>query len=355
MRIQEKSFFTSEGVAEKSCPEKVYYDPETGYCGMAELQRKTGLSRREVSEFLHQQDVYTKHKPLTTKFKRRRTYVSDIDDQWQADLLFVRPLSRYNDGKNYLLTVIDIFSKYAWAEPISRKTGEEVTRAFRKIFKERVPRKLQTDKGTEFINKETQQLFKDYHIHWFTTENVEIKCSVVERLNRTLNGKIRKFLSANNTNRYIDVLSKLVANYNNSYHRSIKMTPTEASLEENKGEVYRNLFREKCIRKPKYRVGDKVRISIYKTTFRRGYQATFTEEIFTISEVLRTDPITYKIKDLSNEEVKGSFYENELVKYDKKDDVYRVEKIIKKKGDKYLVKWLGYPETSWIDKKAFVE
>lgn len=280
--------------------------------------------------------------------------MSRIDDQWQADLLFLRPLSRYNDGNNYLLTVIDIFSKYGWAIPIKKKTGEEVTKAFKQIFKERVPEKLQTDKGTEFINKDAQLLFKENNIHWFTTENVEIKCSVVERFNRTLNGKIRKYLAANNTNRYVDVLSQLVNNYNHSHHRSIKMTPVEASQEENSGRVYRNLFKEKVMRKPRYKVGDKVRMSIYKTTFRRGYQATFTEEVFVISEVLETDPITYRVKDLKNEEIKGTFYENELVKYNKQDDVYKIEKVIKKKGDKYLVKWLGYPETSWIDKKDLV-
>lgn len=132
------------------------------------------------------------------------------------------------------------------------------------------------------------------------------------------------------------------------------MTPVEASQEENSGRVYRNLFKEKVMRKPRYKVGDKVRMSIYKTTFRRGYQATFTEEMFVISEVLETDPITYRVKDLKNEEIKGTFYENELVKYDKQDDVYKIERVIKKKGNKYLVKWLGYPETSWIDKKDLV-
>ena len=84
---------------------------------MAELSRKTGLSRKEVSKFLHRQDVYTKHKPLIRKFKRRRIYVSHIDDQWQADLLFVYKFARskYNDGAKYLLTAVDCFSKYAWS------------------------------------------------------------------------------------------------------------------------------------------------------------------------------------------------------------------------------------------------
>ncbi|GFY59097.1 uncharacterized transposon-derived protein F54H12.3 [Trichonephila inaurata madagascariensis] len=106
---------------------------------MAELSRKTGLSRKEVSDFLHQQDVYTKHKPLVRKFKRRRIYVSHINDQWQADLLFVYKFARskHNDGTQYLLTVIDCFSKYAWAIPLKDKSSNEVTQAFKKIFKKK--------------------------------------------------------------------------------------------------------------------------------------------------------------------------------------------------------------------------
>ena len=76
--------------------------------------------------------------------------------------------------------------------------------------------------------------------------------------------------------------------------------------------------------------------------------------MFVVSKVLETDPITYRVRDLNEEEVKGTFYENELVKYDKKDNIYKIEKIIKKKGDKYLVKWVGYPGASWIDKKDVV-
>lgn len=204
------------------------------------------------------------------------------------------------------------------------------------------------------MGETTQKLFKENGIQWFSTENVEIKAAMVERFNLTLGNKIKLYLSENNTEKYIDVLDQLVNNYNNSYHRSIKMTPVEASQEENSGDVYRNLFQEKVIHKPKFQVGDTVRISINKSTFRRGYQATFTEEMFVVSEVLKTDPITYRIKDLANEDIKGTFYENELVKYHKKDNIYKIEKIIKKKGDKYLVKWLGYPETSWIDKKDVV-
>lgn len=329
---------------------EVYYNPETGYCGINELKRKTGLPN--VEEFLHEQDVYTRYKPVIRKFKRRRVYVPDSNNQFDADLLFIKNYSKYNDGTNYLLTVIDAFNKYAWAFPIKRKTSEEVVQGFKQVFKERKPKFILTDEGTEFTGKITQKLFKDNNIHWFTTYNKEIKSAIAERFNRSIREKIIKYMHANNTKRYIDVLPKLLKNYNNSYHRSIKMTPVEASKEENESQVYKNLYiKKKVIGKPKFKIGDRVRISTIKKKFGKVDDSTFTEEIFIVSEVLKTilDPFTYKVKDLNGEEIKGAFYEYEMVKYNKKDDVYKIEKIIKKKGNKYFVKWLGYPDefNSW--------
>src|SRR5215813_8495565 len=113
---------------------------------MNELQRKTGLSKKDIKAFLHQQDVYTKHKPLVHKFRRRNIYFSHIvDDQWQADLIDMREFKSFNADTNYILSVIDIFSKHAWAVPI-KKTGEEIVKAFESIFKGRKPERLQTDK-----------------------------------------------------------------------------------------------------------------------------------------------------------------------------------------------------------------
>ncbi|GFT56864.1 putative uncharacterized transposon-derived protein F54H12.3 [Trichonephila clavipes] len=185
-----------------------------------------GLSQKEIIDFLQSQDVYTKFKPVIRNF-RRQTYASHIDDQWQADLIDMQRYSSYNDNTNYMVTIIDIFSKFAWAIPIKRKTGKEVSEAFRKVFKQRKPEKIQTDKGTKFINKDTQRLFRDNNIHWFTTENVETKAAIVERFNKTLKEKMWKYFEKNDTKKWINVLPKLIENYNNSKHRSIKMTPIE--------------------------------------------------------------------------------------------------------------------------------
>ena len=102
------------------------------------------------------------------------------------------------------------------------------------------------------------------------------------------------------------------------------MTPTEASKKSNEGTVYFNLYgdMEQLTSKPKFKVGDKVRISKYKRkTFDKGYTPNWTEDVFVIHEIKYTNPITYELKDLNNEEIKGSFYEPELLKA-KQDTLY---------------------------------
>jgi hypothetical protein len=249
--------------------------------------------------------------------------------------------------------VIDLFSKYAWAVPIKRKTGEEITKAFSKIFMERKPAKLQTDKGLEFINKQTKQLLEKHDVHWFATEN-ETKAQIVERFNRTLKGKMYKYFTHFKTKKWIDVIDKLIKNYNNSYHRSIKMTPTEGSMKKNSSIVHKNLFSDKIEYSiPKYQEGEKVRMSKKRKTFRKGYLPNFTEEVFVISKVLMTEPPTYQLMDRNGEHIIGSFYEHEITRYD--DDVFEIEKVLKETKNKLFVKWKGYDKPTWIDRKQIVE
>jgi len=251
-----------------------------------------------------------------------------------------------------MLTVIDIFSKYGWMIPLKNKTGTEVVSALQKLFKERKPQNLWVDKGKEFYNKRVQQL-----VDLYSTENEKIS-SVVERWNRTMKDKKFKYFSANSTKKYIDILDAFVNSYNNTVHSSIKMTPTEDSKRENENEVWKNLYSDynPIERKtPKFSIDDNVRITKKKGIFEKGYTPRWTEEVFTVSEVHYTDPITYKLKDLNGEEIKGSFYEQELQKTAQK--MFRIEKVIRRKGDKSLVKWLGYKDefNSWVDNEDLVK
>ena len=144
---------------------EIYYDPKHGFSGVDDLIRKTGYSRKTVEEWLAKEKVYTLHKPIKHRFKTRRILVSKID------LVDMQKFSSVNKKFNYILTVIDISSKFAWAIPIKKKTGEEIMRAFNIIFRGRKPSKIHTDKGLEFINKPTQNVFQKLCIHWFATQN----------------------------------------------------------------------------------------------------------------------------------------------------------------------------------------
>ena len=291
------------------------------------------------------------HKPVRRKFEKRRVLVNGIDKIWAADLVDMQAFSKFNRGIKYLLAVIDVFSKYGYLVPLNDKTGKSVASALKTIFKERKPEKMWVDKGKEFYNKDVKEL-----IELYSTENEE-KSSVVERWIRTMKERMWKYFTDNNTNHYVGILPDLVEDYNNTKHSSIKMTPVEASKKKNEMRVWRNLYPDHLeIRdiKPKFSVGDKVRISKKKKTFEEGYTTRWTEEIFTIVEVKHTLPVTYKIADLNKEEIQGTFYEPELQKTSQQ--LFRIEKVIKRRKKKSLVKWKGYSDdfNSWVNNKDIV-
>ena len=147
---------------------------------------------------------------------------------------------------------------------------------------------------------------------------------------------------------YIDKLDDIVGEYNNTCHKTIKMKPVNV-----KDNSYIDFKKDVNDRDPKFKVGDHVRISKYKNIFAKGYTSNWSEEIF-VSEIKNTVPWTYVINDLNDDEIIGTFYEKELQKTNQKE--FRIEKVIKRKGDKLYVKWKGYDNSfnSWIDKKDLV-
>ena len=128
----------------------IYYDPRhpAGFASVKKLAEASGLSMKQVKEWLKAQPTYTLHRSARIHYPTRHYVVHDIDEQWQADLADVGLLSRMNKGHHFILTVIDIFSRYAWARPIKTKHGREIARAFQDIFQEgRIPKRIQTDQG----------------------------------------------------------------------------------------------------------------------------------------------------------------------------------------------------------------
>ena len=156
-------------------------------------------------------------------------------------------------------------------------------------------------------------------------------------------------MTAISENLYFDVFNDIVNKYSNTIHRTIKMKPIEVS--DDSYAKYNEDFNKK---NPKFKVGDHGRISKYKNIFAKGYTPNWSEEVFVINKIKNTVPWTYAISDLNGEEITGSFYEKELQKTSQEE--FRIEKVLKRKGDKLYVKWKGYDDrfNSWIDKKDLI-
>ena len=178
-------------------------------------KRKLGLGNNP-NEILSQE----LHKPRKINFTRRRVISNYIDHIWGIELITMVKYSKQNKNYKYILTVIDFFSKFSWCYPLKTKKSEEIINSFKDIFKKskRKPTMFQSDEGTEFINKQTQNFFKANGIKWYPTYNRDIKCSICERYNRTILNKIYKNFTLNNNTIWINDLDKLTNEYNNIYH-----------------------------------------------------------------------------------------------------------------------------------------
>ena len=289
------------------------------------------------------------HRPKINSFERRKVVVAKRDEIWAMDLASMESYVGDNDGFKYFLCVIDVFSKFAWCVPLKNKTGPTILKEVKEIVdkSKRKPHKIWVDQGGEFYNKDFKKWTKDNGIEIYSTYG-DSKSVVVERFIRTIKDKIAQEFTAENTRNWVHLLPAITKSYNSSKHRTIKMSPKEASKPENELQVYTNLNSESPTKKQKakYKVNDEVRISRIKETFEKGSAPNWSREVFKVSEVLPTNPITYKLIDLMDDPIDGSFYEPELQKT-LVPDYYDVEKILKtrKKGKtkEYFVRFAGWP------------
>ena len=322
---------------------------------------------KSVRTWLQDQDSYSLLKPARYRFKRQRVITSGIDDLWDADLAEVGNISQHNNGFKYWLVVIDVFSRYLWIVPVVSKHHTHMVQAFNTLLQltARRPKHLRTDKGTEFTNRAVKRLLKDENIDAYTTKN-ETKANYAERVIRTVKGMMYRYFHHQQTYTYVDVLQKLVDNYNHRLHRSLNGLAPSQVTQDIEAQLWKRMYVDSCKRvkrKPyTFRVGDQVRISHLKYTFQRDYHQKWTEEIFTVTDRLRKDGLNlYRLQDYLNESIDGWFYGEELQGVTKDiDSVFRIEKVIKRRrrqGQQELfVKWIGWPNkfNSWV-KQADVQ
>jgi hypothetical protein len=259
------------------------------------------------------------------------------------------PYSKINKGYKYILTCIDVFSRFAYAIPLKTKSASDVLSAM-KTFKNK-PRHIQTDSGKEFYNSHFKSFLRKNDINHYSVFS-QFKASVVERFNRTLREKLVKYFVHAGNKTWINVLPSIMDSYNHSKHRSLNgLRPIDVTI---KNEM--NIWKSRnSIQKTsaKYKVNDYVRISkITGSPFIKNMHQNWSDEVFKIASIdLKQNPVMYVLKDEENEILEGKFYEQELQVIDTPSE-FRIEKILKSKGvgkyKQHYVKWHGYKNPSWI-------
>ena len=332
--MNERAISTDEFELEQELRD-LYHSPGTGYRSVENLYRRVRedgykVTRQQVKNFLQTQDTYRKTYPKGVgKKKYRHTYVQDLGQQLQLDLVDMTEKRKdQNDGYRWILTSVEVLSRYAFTEPSRTKGGKDVSQAMSKILSEfkvrfgKYPDVVQYDDGNEFKNKDVNKLLDDLDIKHFTTlikkdgkAFFNRKAAIVERLNRTLKSIMWRYFAEHNTNKWLHILDDVTFNYNNSVNSGIKMKPVDVN-KDNKDKVWMTLYGHETVNDvPRFKVGDIVRVEKYHpgTRFVKGYTFNFTDEKFEIVSVYNGDPVMYSVKDVeSDEEIKGRFYEREL-------------------------------------------
>ena len=255
---------------------------------LLKAKMKMGLG---LADELHHD--FRKTKPLL------KVKVFAKDDIWSADLVEMPKQGRFK----YILTVIDVYTKFAWAVPLTDKTGKATAEAFQKIMKEsnRRPQKLWVDQGKEFYNKDVKKLgFEIYSTH------NDGKAVVIERFNRTLKSMMFKIFTERASQNWLHLLPGVLKKYNNKIHNTTKTTPQKASDDPLtiRRIMYKNNFENETKlrrKKPKFKVGQRVRMFKWKSKFEKGFTAKWTREVFKVKKVNATAPVTYELEDLEGE------------------------------------------------------
>ena len=343
---------------------QLYRNPRhpASFGGIDKVGRHFNLSNRETKRVLSGIRSYTTHRETKKPKYRNPFYVYKLRDQIQIDLVDVRNLANSNRRITFLLTGIDVFSKYLVVVPMKSKNAIETEKAMIKLidkFEEtKEVKKIMSDAGTEFKNQRIKNLFERQNITHFIPGS-DLKCPIIERVNKTIQRRIYQYLTDRKTDEYIDDLQNIVIGYNRSIHSFLGISPNDAEKPENQLWVrdchmrkYQEILEKR--QKKKFNIGDTVKIAAWKNKFHRSYNEQQANDLYRIVRIDTSMPIPryylQAFKDL--EFIEGAFYANELTLIN--DQVFEIEKQLKKRtyrGERQVrVKWKGYHKSfnEWI-------
>jgi hypothetical protein len=289
-------------------------------------------------------------------------YLTDL----QSDLGDLAKLAKYNNGYKYILVAIDVLSKRIYAAPIKKKEFNDMIPAFDKIFgqMERLPYRIFTDKGGEYVGKEMKTYFKKKDIIKIECNSSMVKASLAENALKRIKQRIYRYFHSEGNYKWIDILDKVVNGINHAKSRVLGgLRPVDISFKNAQEIRLKNygpiLKKQKITKVPRYKTDDYVRMSRNKPIFAKGYTPSFDNEIIQIEKAMPASSpdrvVNYFVKDQKGEPFKGYFYEPDLTKVRKDEKKpYRIEREIKRKKDKngkwqYLVQFFADPVPQWID------
>ena len=264
----------------------------------------------KIEAYLRNNAVHSRHRRIVKKkFPRRKIIARFPFEIFMADLLEYPQYKHVNRNYVFALIIIDCFTKKIWAVPMKRKTSEYTAQAFESVFRDfdQFPIHIVTDRGLEFYNTEVQKIFKNYGInHYSIPTRTKWKASMAERVIRTLKSRLQKYFVKFKTHKWIDVLPQIVNDYNATPHSSHGIAPQDVT-HTNRESVYKRLYPDISVRTVcRLKIGDKVRKIIDKDLFEKGYKASWSEEIYTITKVKQRNGVCwYYLSDLNQQKLRG--------------------------------------------------
>lgn len=331
----------------------------------ARVAKHFGISGGKAKELLEEIEGYTLHREFKQPRHYNPYYVHGRREQAQADLVDVARLAADNGGVTFLLVLIDVMTKRMWVYPLKNKNAETMRAAMDGWLRSlrTKPKTLTTDRGNEFVNRRVQQALRQHDVEW-QPANGTLKAAIAERVNKTLQILMYKYMTENETTKYVGQLPALVRTYNRRGHRTLEgMTPAEADKPRNENRLraifharYEKIGRMRKLHLP-FKVGDVVRVKSDPkkiTSAARAYAQQFKGEFFRIVRINRTLPIAlYYLRSNDNDDyIEGGFYANELQR--QRGDVYKIEaelgRRVRRGVREILVKWkyFGPRWNQWI-------
>lgn len=322
---------------------------------------KNKYSADKIKLWAQKQLTLQLHKPQRKNFKRNFTLCHAPFQFMFTDLIILSRLKKHNSGAQNILVVVDCLSRFAYVESLKSKKSDEVAQKMEVIInKIGVPiGNMISDGGGEY-KKHCLLLYKKHNINPIIALNERTKAMIAERFIRTIMDSVSKYLTENDTGRYLDVLQQLCDNYNERHHSSIGMSP-KSVLEslENQKKAFRFQYEKKLEQKyevPKFQLGDVVRMAYYKnSSFEKGYTENWTYELFKVKKIHPRRKPVYELETLDGEDVRGKFYEMEITAATQ-PEFYKIERVVRwrnniKSGEREaLVHFKGHPPSArqWV-------